>query len=194
MWPTASTAFSQPQPCIAAVHCGKVISMKDCGLWATMTCKLSWNFFPCTFSTSLCLRLCGEGVVTGALKCSPSDQQLRGVSREEGREMWVFPWPTVCLWKCVCVCVCEGWQGETSDWLLSSMSITVLLLFVPSAVRSSWACFHSVWSAAEPCGVLLLTNQTSQCHWAALSKTHGHVSSLHSPAFQRLAGSRAKGL
>lgn len=41
MWPTAPPAFSQPQPCHAALHCGELISMKDCGLWATMTCKLS---------------------------------------------------------------------------------------------------------------------------------------------------------
>ena len=41
MWPRAPTAFSQPQPCHAALHCGELISMKDCGLSATMTCKLS---------------------------------------------------------------------------------------------------------------------------------------------------------
>lgn len=76
------------------------------------------------------------------------------------------------------------------------MSIIVLLLslfslFPPLRVPPKLVSTR-VWSTAEPCSVLLLTNQTSQCHWAALSKTHGHVSSLHSPAFQRLAGSRAK--
>lgn len=191
MWPTASTAFSQPQRCIAAVHCGELISMKDCGLWATMTCKLSSNFFLCALSTSLCLRRCREGVVTGALKCSPSDQQLRGVSREEGREMWVFPRPTVCLWKCVCsVHVKVGKVKHQIDCYHPRLS-----MFCSSLSSSLFpplcAGFHSVWSAAEPCGVLLLTNQTSQCHWAALSKTHGHVSFLHSPAFQRSAGSQA---
>lgn len=52
----------------------------------------------------------------------------------------------------------------------------------------------SIRCGPQPCGVSLPTNQTSQCHWAASSKTHGHVSSLHSTAFQRLAGSSTKEL
>ena len=152
-------------------------------------------------SPPLCLRRSREGVVTGALKCSPSDQQLRGVRREEGRKMWVFPWPIVCLWKCVCACVraCVPARVRMLRLARWNIRLTAIIhvyhcsaphsfLFVPS----SRTCFHSVWSTAEPCRVLLLTNQTSQCHWAALSKTHGHVSSLHSLAFQHSAGSQAK--
>lgn len=201
MWPAAPTALSQPQPCITAVHCGELISMKDCGLWATMTCKLSSNFFL-ALSPPLCLRHCREGAVTGALKCSPSDQQLRGAGRRKGRggeerRMWVSPWPTACLWICACLFVFrarEGWHGEKSDWLLSFMSITALLLTLSSLFPLLCAPpgLVSAQCGLQLCGVLLLTNQTSQCHWAALSKTHGHVSSLHSPAFQRLAGSLAK--
>lgn len=95
----------------------------------------------------------------------------------------------------MCVCVCFQCMWRLARWNIRLTAIIHvyhcsaphILLFVPS----SWASFHSVWSTAKPCSVLLLTNQTSQCHWAALSKTHGHVSSLHSQAFQRLAGSQA---
>lgn len=73
-------------------------------------------------------------------------------------------------------------------------SASLIFLFVPSAVCSSRACLHSLWCIAQSCGVLLLTNQTSQCHRAVLSKTHGHVSSPHSPAFQHSTGSQAKEL
>lgn len=95
---------------------------------------------------------------------------------------------------CACVRICCMWRVARWNIRLTAMihvyhcSAPHSFLFIPS----SWACFHSVWSTAEPCGVLLLTNQTSQCHWAALSKTHGHVSFLHPPAFQCLAGSQAK--
>lgn len=103
-----------------------------------------------------------------------------------------------CASENACVCVSIQCMWRLARWNIRLTAIIHVyhcsashsFLFVPS----SRDCFHSVWSAAEPCGVLLLTNQTSQCHWAALSKTHGHVSSLHSLAFQRLAGSRAKEL
>lgn len=68
--------------------------------------------------------------------------------------------------------------------VISVYQCSASFLFVPSAV---WSVITRVYKG--PCSVLLLTNQTSQCHRAALSKTHGHVSSLHSPAFQCLAGS-----
>lgn len=103
---------------------------------------------------------------------------------------------SVSLKTCVCVCVHCMWRLARWNIRLTAIihvyhcSAPQSFLFVPP----SRACFHSVWSTAEPCGVLLLTNQTSQCHWAALSKTHGHVSSLFPPAFQCLAGSQAKNL
>lgn len=99
-----------------------------------MTCKLSSNFFF-VLSPPLCLRQCREGAVTGALKCSPSDQQLKGVRRKEGSKMWVFPWLTVCHWICARLSAFtarKGRQGEKSDWLLSSMSIIVMLLTLSS--------------------------------------------------------------
>lgn len=47
------------------------------------------------------------------------------------------------------------WQGAASDWLLSSMSIIVLLLTLfllcsLGRVCSSWACLRSVWSLQSP--------------------------------------------
>lgn len=71
-----------------------------------------------------------------------------------------------------------------------------LLSLCSLCVCSSRACLHSVWSTAAPCGGLLPTNQTSQCHRKASSKTHGHVSSLHSADSQCLAGlqNRLRGL
>lgn len=165
-----------------------------------MTCKLSSNFFLVP-SPPLCLRQCREGVATGALKCSPSDQQLRGVRGKEGSKMWVFPWSTVCLWICARL-FCIHCTQRSARWKIRLTAIIHVyhcyaphsFLFVPSAACSSRACLYSVWSTAEPCGALLLTNQTSQCHWAASSKTHGHVSSLNSLVFQCLTGSQAKEL
>lgn len=129
MWPTASTTFSQPQLCIAAVHCGELISMKDWSL-SNHDLQAELKLLPRALSISPCLRRCREGVVTGALKCSPSDQQLRGVRREEGREMWVFPWPTVCLSTCVCVCIQCTWRFARweSDWLLSLFCSSIVPL------------------------------------------------------------------
>lgn len=160
---TCSTLCSQP----ATMHCGELISMKDCGLWATMTYKLSSNFCL-VLSAPLCLRRCRAPALTGALKCSPSDQQLRGVGRERERrrgrggrkkkKRWVFPWPRVCLWICACLFVfssCDGWQGEKSDWLLSSVSIIILPLarlpLFPALCSPPGACLYSVWSTALWC-------------------------------------------
>lgn len=164
-----------------------------------MTCKLSSNFFL-VLSPPLCLRQCREGAVTGALKCSPSDQQLRGVWRRRGWNVGVSLADSVSQKLCLSLCI--HCTRRSARWKIRLTAIIHVyhcyaphsFLFVPSAMCSSRACLHSVWSTAEPCGALLLTNQTSQCHWAALSKTHGHVSSLNSPAFQCLAGSQAKEL
>lgn len=165
MWPTAPTAFSQPQ-LIVAVHCGEQISMKDCGLWATTTCELS--------------RQSSEG----------GEEENVGVSLAD----------SVSLEKCLCVCI--QYMLRLAKWNIRLTAI--IRVYHCSASFSSPLCSLRcallpglsplMWSTAESCGVLLLTNQTSQCHWAALSKTHGHVSSPHSPAFQRSTGSRAKEL
>lgn len=154
MRPTAPTVFSQPQPCHAALHCGELISMKDCGLWATMTCKTSKNFFLALF-----LHLYAWGAVqkVQSLVRWNAAQVISdsGELREESK-MWVLWWPT--LKACVCVCVFSlhvktGKMKHQIDcyhpayhcWAPCSS------LFVPS----SWAYFHSVWSTAEPCGALL---------------------------------------
>lgn len=202
---TCSTLCSQP----ATMHCGELISMKDCGLWATMTYKLSSNFCL-VLSAPLCLRRCRAPALTGALKCSPSDQQLRGVGRERerrrgrggrkkkkkggcflGREC-AFEFVLVCLYSAH---VTAGKVKNQIDCYHPCPS-----LFCPSLVcLCSLRCvllpgLVSIQCGPQPCGVSLPTNQTSQCHWAASSKTHGHVSSLHSTAFQRLAGSSTKEL
>lgn len=108
---------------------------------------------------------------------------------------------TLCPAVCVCVRALHGNAGELRCQIdcyhpcLSSFCSSLLSL-CSLCVCSSWACLHSVWSTAAPCGGLLPTNQTSQCHRKASSKTHGRVSSLHSADFQRLAGlqSRLRGL
>lgn len=152
MRPTAPTALSQPQPCHAALHCGELISMKDCGLWATMTCKPSKNFFLALF-----LHLYAWGAVqkVQSLVRWNAAQVISdsGELREESK-MWVLQWPTLKTRVCV----------FSLTWRLASWNIrlTVIIpayhcwapcssLFVPS----SWAYFHSVWSTAEPCGALL---------------------------------------
>lgn len=165
-----------------------------------MTCKLSANFFLAR-SPPLCLRRCREGVVTGALKRSPNDQQLRGVWRDTGRKMWVFPLANSKFQKSGPVCVHSVHVKVVKVQRRTDCCHPRPSCFCSSAlfplcclccVCSSPACLRSVWSAAEPCGVLLQTNQTSQCHWADLSKAHGHVRSFHSPALQCLAGTQAK--
>lgn len=113
--------------------------------------------------------------------------------------MWVLQWPTLkaCTHAGARLCLFatrEDWQDETSDWLLSSPSIIVGLLalrslFPPPGLISTQCGLQQ--SPAVRCS-RVLTNQTSQCHWAALSKTHGCVSSPHPLAFQCLAGSQAK--
>lgn len=144
-------------------------------------------------------RRCSHWCVEMQPKWSATQGSLQGEGgRRGGRDVGIAAVDSVSVCEnvhaCACVRVCCMWRVARWNIRLTAMihvyhcSAPHSFLFVPS----SWACFHSLWSTAEPCGVLLLTNQTSQCHWAALSKTHGHVSFLHPPAFQCLAGSQAK--
>lgn len=95
--------------------------------------------------------------------------------------------------QCVSARALHGNAGELRCQIdcyhpcLSSFCSSLLSL-CSLCVCSSRACLRSVWSAAAPCGGLLPTNQTSQCHRKASSKTHGRVSSLHSADSQCLAG------
>lgn len=154
MWPTAPTAFSQPQLCIAVVHCGELISMKDCGLWATMTCKLSSNFFLAR-SPPLCLRRCRGRCSHWCVEMPPKWSAAQGCQERGGEEnVGVVLADSVSLK--VCVCACEGWQGETSDWPLSSMSIIVLLLTLSSL-------FPPPGLVSTQCG--LLQSPVVFCSW-----------------------------
>lgn len=146
---TCSTLCSQP----ATMHCGELISMKDCGLWATMTYKLSSNFCL-VLSAPLCLRRCRAPALTGALKCSPSDQQLRGVGRERERrrgrggrkkkkKVGVSLAESVPLNLCLSVCIQLMWR--LARWKIRLTAIIRVhhysaprsSAFVPCAVFSS---------------------------------------------------------
>lgn len=89
---------------------------------------------------------------------------------------------SVCLRAGELRCQIDCYHPCLSSFCSSLLSLCSL------CVSSSRACLRSVWSAAAPCGGLLPTNQTSQCHRKASSKTHGRVSSLHSADSQCLAG------
>lgn len=154
MWPTAPTAFSQPQTSTTAVHCGELISMKDCGLWATMTCKLSSNFFLAR-SPPLCLRRCGEGVVTGALKCSPNDQQLRGVRERRGEEeVGVSFANSVFLNLCLSVCIQCTWKLARCSVRLTIDYHPCLSLFCSSLSSSLFPLLCALLPGLSPLSVV----------------------------------------
>lgn len=126
-----------------------------------MTCKLSSNFFL-ALSPPRCLRHCREGAVTGALKCSPSDQQLRGVGGgggcggEGGGCKRFLGQESVSEFVPVCLYSAHAKVGKVQNQIDCYHSCLSLLspslsLFVPSAVCSSRARLHSVWSTALWC-------------------------------------------
>lgn len=198
MRPTAPTAFSQPQPRHAALHCGELISMKDCGLWATMTCKPSKNFFLALF-----LHLYAWGAVQkvqslvrwNAAQVISDSGELRAESK-----MWVLQWPTPKERARACVRVSFRYTWRLARW---NIRLTVIIPSIIVGLLALRSLFPPPGLISTQCGLQqspavrcsrVLTNQTSQCHWAASSKTHGCVSSPHPLAFQCLAGSQAKNL
>lgn len=87
-------------------------------------------------------RRCSHWCVEMQPKWSATQGSLQGEGgrRQGGRDVGIAAVDSVSVKMCahVRVCVyafaaCEGWQDETSDWLLWSMSIIVLLL-TPSSL------------------------------------------------------------